>query len=117
MDTSMDSPGSPQTNGELVDALRQLVLISQQISQSLANLERLYAEQVRRFEDQRKEFAERQKGWDERQKRWDERQKRWDEQRPAMASASSGTKWQTHTFVLLLAILLLAPNGFSGSER
>ncbi len=48
-----------------------------QIAESLANLERLYADSLRRQEEQIKRSEDRQKVFDESQKIFDERQKRW----------------------------------------
>src|ERR1700730_200755 len=52
----------------------------ERIAESLANLERLYAGEVRHQEEQRKELAERQKDFDERQKKWDKRDDEWRKQ-------------------------------------
>ena len=78
----------------------------ERIAESLANLERLYADQLRRQEEQRKEFEERQKDFDERQKKWDERQAKWDK------SAPFGNPWlqprQIGHLLLMVALVILA---------
>ncbi len=78
----------------------------ERIAESLANLERLYADQLPRQEEQRKQFEERQKHFDEQQKKWDERQAKWDKASPF------GNPWlqprQIAHLLLAVALLILA---------
>lgn len=108
----MDTPPSQEPASEMLEAVRQLVQINQHIAQSLANLEALYAQNLREQAEQRKAFAVRQKEWDERQsereQKSEKRQKKWEEQREKMTAAPSGPSWQSFAAVLLLAVLLLA---------
>jgi hypothetical protein len=49
----MDTPGDWQAEDELVAATRELIEVNRQIAESLASLERLYAQEVERNAAQR----------------------------------------------------------------
>ncbi|HKA08603.1 MAG TPA: hypothetical protein VKD71_15195 [Gemmataceae bacterium] len=49
----MDTPGDRQAAAELLSATRELIEVNRQIAESLASLERLYAEEVERNAAQR----------------------------------------------------------------
>jgi hypothetical protein len=71
----------------LIEAVQKLTVTGEQVAASLAKLEALYIDMLRKKDEDRAEGKERQKKFDEeheefrnRQKRWDERNKKWDEQ-------------------------------------
>src|SRR5262249_51526728 len=64
----------------LIESMDKLVIAGQQVATSLAKLETLYIEMLRKQDEDRAEAKERQKEFDERQKRWDEREKEWEVQ-------------------------------------
>jgi hypothetical protein len=59
----------PTVPTDLQEALRQLVVVNQQIAHSLAELKKLYGEELLRREAERKELAAERAEWKEREKR------------------------------------------------
>src|SRR5205823_2121676 len=68
-----DRPDDPHA-AELHDTLRHLAATAQQIAGTLANLEALYAAELKRQEERQRQFAAEHAEFKERQKRSDERQ-------------------------------------------
>ncbi len=83
----------------------------ERIAESLANLERLYVEHLRREEEQQKQFEERQKEFDERQKKWDKQRAERDKAR------LFGNPWlqprQLAYLLLMIALLILSITVFN----
>ena len=98
---------------ELVEAVRHLTAVTERVAHSLASLEALYTDALRKQDEDRAETKERQKKYDEeheefkeRQKRWDERDKKWDEQ----GLMKNPWLWpgQIAHLLLMLALVVLA---------
>ena len=73
--------------GELFEAVRKLAVAGERVADSLAKLETLYIDMLRKQDEDRAEAKERQKKIDvdseefkQSQKKWDERSKKWEEQ-------------------------------------
>jgi hypothetical protein len=72
--------GSNDQSASLIEAVQRLTVTCEQVAASLARLEALYIDVLRKQDEDRAANKERQKEFDERQKKWDERDKKWEEQ-------------------------------------
>jgi hypothetical protein len=111
----MGEESNVRRDAELVVAVRELTAVNEQVARSLANLEALYAEELRKQDEERKrqgeeraEFKERQKKWDEEHEEFRQRQKKWDEQDKWGGLGTSTLLFQVKILLFFIALAALA---------
>ena len=96
----MDTPGDRSPQADLLAATCELVAVNRQIAETLANLEGLYAEEVRRNAEQRQKL---------------------DAQMARIGSPPSVSSWTIWVFflpaMLLIALAVVLPDLIRGLNR
>jgi hypothetical protein len=110
----MSDPSHQPVPADLLELLRQVAAASQQVARSLAQLEGLYAEELRRREEQRQEQAAERGEWKERLKRSEDERHQREQEWERRAWQMPTLPWPFRVFLGLVVLVLLLATGVLG---